>query len=257
MSTRSCILRLRRASQSQQPDRARIRALCRLGLALRQSDAGQARPGAARGRWLSSDLNQDEVALRRFIDTAEHRRRSLPGEDDLEAAVLNSASTFGAIASEREALADFLDRTPSVLTQARGTLDVAGTTLTKLRPTLREVPAAANRARTLLPRLTRAERRARPVLAQLRGQLPDLRSSLNAVPPIEEDWVQSFQSLAELKDVQEIARALRIYGVDFMVGVPNGLAGLAVGNYNDYGHYARLEYVQNFQTSLSGRLAPS
>ena len=45
---------------------------------------------------------------------------------------------------------------------------------------------------------------------------------------------------------------LRYYAPDFLLGVTNGLGGLAGANYDSNGHYARVEFVNAPQTSVSG-----
>jgi hypothetical protein len=53
-----------------------------------------------------------------------------------------------------------------------------------------------------------------------------------------------------------IVRDVRYYGVDLLLGVFLGLAGTAPANYDRWGHYARIEFTEPYQSLLGGPLAP-
>lgn len=207
---------------------------------------------------LMAELNQDRGALERLIATNADMNEAIGSrDDDLEAAVGHMATTFGAIASERRSLSQLLGRAAPVLGQARGTLRRAEVSVTALRPMLREVPPTARPLREFLTRLTPTQRAARPVIEQLTRQQPALRDTLAALPPLERVAVPALRTLRKAAaDSHHIFRALRIYGPDFILGVFNGLAGLATGNFNGYGQYARLAYVQTERATLAGRAHP-
>ncbi|EHN08751.1 hypothetical protein PAI11_44310 [Patulibacter medicamentivorans] len=107
-------------------------------------------------------------------------------------------------------------------------------------------------ARALPPTLTRAT----PVVGRLRRDLPAVRRALLALPALRPSAVDALgRTRTALAAATPILRGVRYYGSDFILGVLNGLAGVAVGNYNELGHYARLEFVQNVQTLLGGALS--
>jgi hypothetical protein len=140
-----------------------------------------------------------------------------------------------------------------VLDQARATLADAGTALTALRPALRDVVPTAAPLRDFLLRVTSVLPVATPVVAQLRGQLPGLRSSLAGLSPLEPLAVRALKSAATaLKNVRPIVRAARFYGADFVLGILNGLVGAGSYNYSRWGHYERLDFIQPPQTAVSG-----
>jgi hypothetical protein len=153
-------------------------------------------------------------------------------------------------------VSDSLARAPAVLGQATTTLDLAGESVTELQPALRDIPAAARPLRGFLGRINETLPAATPVAADLRAQLPALTESLNGFPRLERSLIPALQSTTRtLKGLQPILGPLRLYAPDLILGVVNGLAGVAVGNYTAVGHYARLEFVQPPQTLLSGMLS--
>jgi hypothetical protein len=52
-----------------------------------------------------------------------------------------------------------------------------------------------------------------------------------------------------------IAKGLRYYAVDVIVGSLAGLLGTVSPEYDRYGHYAKLNFVQPLQTLLTGPLS--
>jgi phospholipid/cholesterol/gamma-HCH transport system substrate-binding protein len=207
------------------------------------------------GMW--GDLADDRVAVGQLVRTAgdaataiSRRRR------DLVDAVRNTAVSFGALARERGALADILERMPAFLRTARGTLARTGTAVTALRPALRDVPRAAGPLREYLARLQDVVPRARPVVAQLRAQLPGLGSSLSGLRPLERPAVGGLQSTGgSMRDARPMLAGLRFYGSDLILGVLAGLVGVVSGPYDGYGHYAKANFVQSPQTLPEGPLA--
>jgi hypothetical protein len=163
---------------------------------------------------------------------------------------------MNAIAGRRAALADDLVRAPAVLQQARLTLKDAGTAITALRPALRDVPPAAEPLATFLHKLDSILPQTTPVVAQLRSELPDLQSVLAQLQPLAPVAIKALRSAGvALRVARPITRAMRYYGADLIIGVFAGLAGNAAANYNRWGHYARLEFTQPYQTSLGGPLS--
>jgi hypothetical protein len=119
------------------------------------------------------------------------------------------------------------------------------------------VPAAARPLRDVATAIPPVLDRATPVVGQLRGELPRLRRTLVALPALRGPLEGALTDTgAALDRGLPVLKGLRYYGPDFILGVLNGLAGVAVGNYNELGHYARLEFVQSPQTLLGGALSP-
>lgn len=206
---------------------------------------------------LTGQLADDRAAIANVIQTGAVTARAIAARSpQLMSAVANTATTLRALASERRALADALTRTPAVLGEADRTLADAGTALTALRPTLSDVPAAAGPLRGFLTRIDATLPAATPVVAQLRAKLPALRSTLAGLEPLAPRAVLALNSAGTaLRVARPIVRVFRFYGADLLLGVFQGLAGVATANYDRWGHYARLEFTQPYQTSLGGPLS--
>jgi phospholipid/cholesterol/gamma-HCH transport system substrate-binding protein len=214
-------------------------------------------PALAQLNGLTGELADDRAAISQLIHTGATAAGAIASRStDLRAAVANTAVTMQAIASERQALADSFVRAPAVLDQARVTLADAATALTALRPALRDVPPAAGPLAGFLHRIDSTLPAATPVVAQLRAELPALRASLAGLGPLAPPAVRALHSAAKaLKTARPIVRAARFYGSDLLLGVFQGLAGVATANYDRWGHYARLEFTQPYQTALGGPLS--
>lgn len=211
-------------------------------------------PALGEVQGMMRELAYDRRSLGRFVRTAAVASEAVARQPArLEGAVVNAARTFEAIADERDALADGLQRAPAVLRQATGTLRRASVAADALRPTLREVPPAAGPARRFLRRATPALNQSEPVVAQLTRQLPALRRTFAGLKTLGRPGVDALRSIAPaVKGSDPLLKGLRYYSPDFLLGVTNGLAGLLSSNYNDGGHYARLSFLQSPQTTLTG-----
>ncbi|WP_249011213.1 MlaD family protein [Conexibacter sp. DBS9H8] len=203
---------------------------------------------------VAGELSYDHYALRRLIDESAVAASAISSRSGaLSAAVANTARVMEALASERAVLADALTRAPGVLVQARGTLARLSATVVALRPTLRAVPSAAGPLATLVRRLGPTLQASEPVVSRLRALLPGVRRSLAGLASLAGPAVDALGSLTPaLKGLMPILTGIRIYGVDFTLGLTNGLAGILASNYNADGHYGRLTFVQNLQTLLAG-----
>jgi ABC-type transporter Mla subunit MlaD len=169
------------------------------------------------------------------------------------AAIANTAGTLDALATQRRALGDSLDRAPAVLGQTSRTLAQAATAITTLRPVLRRVPPTAKPLHGLLVRANRTLPPATSAVTKLRSQLPNLKLTLDGLKPLAPRASRALQSAATaLHAATPIVAAFRYYGSDLMLGVFQGLTGVATANYDRWGHYARLEFTQPYQTSLGG-----
>jgi phospholipid/cholesterol/gamma-HCH transport system substrate-binding protein len=218
---------------------------------------GKLDPALAELSGLSGELADDHAALRRLIGTGATAASAIASRrTDLQSAVANTARSFRAVAGERAALADVIGRAPRVLTQATGTLAHVDTAITALRPALRDVPPVARPLNTFLRRLTPTLHTSRPVVAELRGQLPGLRSTLAGLPALERRAVPALNALGSAsKTSRHILRGLRFYGSDLFLGIVNGLGVLAASNYDATGRYGRLSYIQSPKTLVAGGLS--
>jgi phospholipid/cholesterol/gamma-HCH transport system substrate-binding protein len=204
----------------------------------------------------TGQLADDRSAIASVIRTGAIAANAIASRrSDLMSAVANTATTLDALARQRRALSDSLLRAPAVLGQARQTLADAGAALIALRPALAEIPRAAGPLAGFLQRVPATLPAATPVVAQLRSELPDLHSTLLALEPLAPIAVKALNSAANaLQVARPITRVFRYYGSDLLLGVFQGLTGVATANYDRWGHYARLEFTQPYQTVLGGPL---
>jgi ABC-type transporter Mla subunit MlaD len=223
---------------------------------------GELSPALAQTSGLTGQLSQDRVGLQDLIRTADATATALASrQGDLQGALVNTARTLQAVAREQQPLADVLTRAPAVLRAGTRTLSNLRTTIAALRPTLRAVPAVARPLGGVLGQLVPTARQASPVLARLTSLVPSLGASLRGFAALRPAAVPALgASATALRDSLTILTGLRYYGPDFLLGVTNGLGGIAAGNYDENGHYARVEFVNAPQTGASGLLgglAPS
>jgi phospholipid/cholesterol/gamma-HCH transport system substrate-binding protein len=218
---------------------------------------GTADPALQKLAGFTTQLADDRVALANMIDTGATTASAIAGRDrDLMAAIGNTATTFGVLATQSQAIADALGRAPAVLGEARVTLGEAATAVSALRPALANVPATAAPLTGFLRRLNTVLPAATPVVSRLRGLLPNLRSTLTGLNVLAPTAVPALNSAATaLKVARPIVRVFRFYGSDLLLGVFQGLAGVATANYDRWGHYARLEFTQPYQSALGGPLS--
>lgn len=217
----------------------------------------QLSPAMAELREVADDLSSDRARIDRFIEKGAEATQAIASRrPDLVDAVENTATTLAALDSRRTELGSLLNRAPAVLTQARGTLTNASRTLEALRPTLRKVPAAAAPAQPFLERLSRFLTDGRPALRQLNDLLPDLDAGLRALPQLRGPARAALPATASaFQGLRPMLRGLRFYAPDVLVGVFNGLLMIATGNYNKYGHYIHVSFVQSPEDSISGPLS--
>jgi phospholipid/cholesterol/gamma-HCH transport system substrate-binding protein len=205
----------------------------------------------------TGQLAEDRAAITNVIQTGATAASAIASRSpQLMDAVQNTATTLNAIASQNQALSDDFIRAPAVLNQARQTLADAGTAVTALQPALAAVPPAATPLSTFLGKVDATLPAAVPVVTKLRAEIPDLRSTLTGLSSLRPIAVDALNSAATaLRAALPIVTVFRYYGSDLLLGVFAGLAGLATANYDRWGHYARLEFTQPYQTSLGGPLS--
>ncbi|UTI66743.1 MlaD family protein [Paraconexibacter antarcticus] len=211
-------------------------------------------PALGEVQGMLGQLADDRTALTRFVSTSARSAAALAARRrDLEGAVVHTARTVAAVARERRSLSSALARAPTVLRQARGTLDHLSRAVADIRPALRDVPRTGPPLREFLQRLDPTLQRARPVVRDLAAQLPGLRTSLAGLGPLERPATTALRDLASaVAGARPILTALRYYAPDFIIGVTNGLAGILASNYNHSGHYGRLNFVENPQLVPAG-----
>jgi phospholipid/cholesterol/gamma-HCH transport system substrate-binding protein len=214
---------------------------------------GELDPAVREVNGMTEQLAGDRAALEQVIGAGSRAAGAIDSRrTDLKAALASSTRALEGIAGERRALADALDRAPGVLATAQRTLAHASTAVTALRPALRSVPGAADPLAAFLARLDRVLPRATPVVHDLNAQLPDLRRSLAGLAPLKAPTVRAVRSAGKALDVaRPIVRGARFYGSDFVLGILGGLVGAGAFNYNRWGHYERLDFVQPPQTSIA------
>lgn len=203
---------------------------------------------------VSGDLSADTTALSRLVRDSATAATALAGRRrSIETAIDDSAVALGAVARRQRAFAEVLARAPSSLATAQRTLERVSATVTRLRPMLGDVPPVIGPLDRTLRQLTPALRASRPVLADLLSQLPDIRAALRGLVALASPAARALGALAAAAiSALPIARGIRIYGVDFVLGVSNGLAGIITSNYNRTGHYGRLTFVENPQELVAG-----
>lgn len=214
-------------------------------------------PALGELRGLADNLASDRAQLDRFVVTAAQAADAIASRrPDLVAAVDDTATTMTAVQRERVALIGTLERAPATLSQATRTLAGATTTLRALRPTLRRVPNATAGLSAFLRRFAGMLPPAARTLSQLNDQLPPLRRGLARIPAMSRAGVRALPPTAKgFKDLKEIARGLRLYAPDALLGLFNGLLSIGAGNYNKYGHYIHASFVQSPQNTAGGNFS--
>lgn len=205
----------------------------------------------------TSQLSDDRAAIANVIQTGATTAGALASRSpQLMSAIAHTATTLNAVASQSSSLSDDFLRAPAVLHQARRTLADAGTAVTALRPALKDVPAAASPLDSFLGKVDVTLPAAVPVVRMLDAEIPNLEKTFDGLTALRPSAVGGLDSAATaLRTARPILTVFRYYGSDLILGVFAGLAGLATANYDRWGHYARLEFTQPYQSSLGGPLS--
>jgi phospholipid/cholesterol/gamma-HCH transport system substrate-binding protein len=211
-------------------------------------------PALTELRRVTENLNADRTQLRRFVTaSADAAQAVAERRPDLVAAVEHTARTLKAVDAQREHLTSVLERAPGVLDQGSSTLAATAATLADVRPMLQRIPAAARPAGPFLDDLRLFLERSRPAIGQLNEQLPSIRAALGALPQLAGPADRALTATAAaFGDAQPILRGVRYYAPDFLIGLFNGLLTIGSGNYNKYGHYIHISFVQSLQDTLGG-----
>lgn len=211
-------------------------------------------PATATVAGLLQELAQDKQQITDLVSGGARAASAVASRNaDLEASLTNTADLLGQLAVTREELSSTLQRTPAVLRQARGTLANVSSTVTELRPALREVPPAQPQLRRILRRLPRGLDSAAPALDETAALLRPARTALSGFRKLEKPMNDALRLTSDgLGKATPVLEGLRFFGSDLLLGVVNGLTGLAGGPYNQQGHYIKASFVQNAQTIGSG-----
>lgn len=208
-----------------------------------------------------SELGRDDKALNTFLVASAATVSAVAARNpDLASGLRDSATTAGALASERVALQSTLTRAPQTLRQATGTLRVATRTARALLPVAAAGAPVAPRLSRLTAQLQPFFRESAPVLDQLRGVLPSLQTVLSRAPALERSALPSFGSIQKAAtELQPIVAGVRPFTPDLVGGLINGFGNAAAGYYDANGDFARVAPVAGAQsvTGLAAQLLPT
>jgi phospholipid/cholesterol/gamma-HCH transport system substrate-binding protein len=115
-----------------------------------------------------NELSKDQPVLERFlVDSAKLVTTLAERRDDLAGLIANLNTTFRAIGSEKEALADLIGRFPDFMRTANTTFVNLRTTLDDVDPLVDASKPVAKKLQRFLPELRAFTRGARPTIADL------------------------------------------------------------------------------------------
>jgi phospholipid/cholesterol/gamma-HCH transport system substrate-binding protein len=243
------------------PTRQDVRSLAAEGAAIYAGSGARAfnvllaelNPAADQVRGLTQDLADDRRSLRTVLHASAAVTGALADRrDDLLAAVTSSGRAISALAAQRRALNATLASAPEGLGQIHRTLDDVRVTMDALRPTLHRAGPAVAALRSILHDGAPALRRSAPMLEQAATLMPPLRQTFTSLARFGPGLATTLRRTGVvLRRAMPILRGLRYYGADFILGVFNGLAGNATGNYDAAGNYARLSLMAQPQAVVS------
>ncbi len=195
---------------------------------------------------LAEELVYDRAALERLIKTGATTAAALASRrDDITQGITSTATTLRAVASQRTALADILERAPALLERPDGVLGGLRTLAQRARPLLREARPVAPRLVRVLRQLVPTSRQALPVLQQTRALLPPLTRGLNGLPALRDTAVPALESsVRTVIALMPIVDGLRPYTPEIVNGVVSGLGSRGTGYFDANGHFARIQFNQ-------------
>lgn len=207
-------------------------------------------PALAQVQGVVEDVASDQAQLGKLITTGADAASAIASRrQDLTSAVSSSTEWMGAIAAQREHLSGALEGAPPALAAATRTLAKADGSISELLPALPSVTKAARPLGDVARNLKRTLPQASPVVRRLTDQLPAINSSLDRFDVLEQPLTAAFRASAPaFKGLDPIFEGIRMYSVDLVLGVVNGLAGIIGGNYNIQGHYFHANFSQSLQT---------
>ncbi len=229
--------------------RGRLQRIIRNGANVFKGRTGAANAGLAylapalyQSSELAQELVYDRNALENLIRDGATTAAALASRDeDITQGISSTATTLRAIASQREALADALQRAPALLNRPGGAFGELRQTLQEVRPALRELRPVAPPLVALLRELGPASRQARPVLLRVNGLLPALARGLRGLPATRNKAVPALESsVRTIIALAPIVDGLRPYTPEIVNGVVSGLGARAAGYFDANGHFARI-----------------
>jgi phospholipid/cholesterol/gamma-HCH transport system substrate-binding protein len=212
-------------------------------------------PALSQTRLLGAEIVRDQGALERLVKTGAGATGALASRDeDLAAGLDSTAAALRQLASERDSLADLIERAPATLRQTNDVLGRLTRALPVVDPLLAGLrPAVAPLARVLRQTPTIAAN-AEPAIAQIRALLPQATKVLRGVPALDKAATPSLASTTTaLRELLPIVAGLRTYSPDFIAGLFNGFGGSAGGYYDANGHFLRIS-LEGAPSSLPGVL---
>jgi ABC-type transporter Mla subunit MlaD len=176
-------------------------------------------------------------------------------EAQLKNLITGSADTFGALASQNEALAETFSIFPTFLDESRKTFAKLETfsvntrpLIHDLRPVARELRPTLRSVKAFAPDLETTFRKLDPLIAASKEGLPALRDTLNATTPLL-GQLQPF--LEELNPILQFLEYYQWQTADFISNGAGALADtVAVTTENQRGHYLR-QWAPNGQESAA------
>ena len=200
-------------------------------------------PALAQVSSLSRELVRDRAAFQRLITDGSAVVAALaPRSADLEQGVVNTAAALRAVAGERAAFKDALERTPAVFDQAQGSLRRIRSTLAEVRPALRETKPLAKPSAGLLRKFKPMSKRLMPVVRQGRELIPPLEQTLKRLPELSRVGEPALRSTGSaVKKATPIFAGLRPYAPELVGALFGGLGAATMGGYDGNGHYGRTQ----------------
>jgi len=215
-------------------------------------------PGLARLDGVTGDLASDASNLDELIGTATSTAATIASRHtELRDAVTSTAQLLDSVAAQRTQLAQLLEFAPNALRRTTTTLVHTRRAVDALRPALHELPATTRPLGTFLRRTGKVLPHTVGPLRTVGDLLPDLRRTFNGLRPLAVPVSRALNTTGlAFQQLRPILTGVRYYATDLILGVLNGIAGIATAEYDADGHYAKIEFVQEPETLISGSLAP-
>jgi phospholipid/cholesterol/gamma-HCH transport system substrate-binding protein len=208
-------------------------------------------PALSTTRALVNQATADQQALSDFLANGSAVTQALAQRSaDITNLVTNANATTGAIARERAALSEDLQRLPVTLRRAN-------TTFVNLRATLDDLDVLVDASKPATKRLAPLFRQLRPLVRDARPTIADLRALINSPGPDNDltDLLNKAPSLARnatpafkngttaLRKSIPVLTFIRPYTPE-LVGFLRDF-GQGASNYDANGHYARIQPIFN------------
>ncbi|MCW3000360.1 MAG: hypothetical protein JWN65_3909 [Solirubrobacterales bacterium] len=218
----------------------------------RAADANRAlellNPTVGQTAALARELNADQPALARLLVSAASITAAVDARrQDLDGALVHTATVARGIAQRSDDLATLLSRAPQTLRRASTTLASLQPALTTLTRTAEDARPVAGPLSAAVAALGPAAATATPAIREVRSLLPVLRTVLAGLPAVDAAARPAFSStVRSLSAARPIIDAAVAYAPDLLLGLTNGFGGNAGGHYDANGQFLRIrpmEYV--------------